>query len=171
MQEKIIPCRWLLCLQRYKAIKEMLVQKHILVENRRLTSIAPVKTCPPPSHLAQQMTMDCAAALRHDCATVSCNSPSASQGPGRTNANGTPAKKKKKVFSSPPPPALPLHHHPKEHGNKAAHRKSIRVGVDPRNVKAKAELEALYFSTKRTKDLRLHLRLRRRRRRRRELRE
>lgn len=47
--------------------------------------------------------MDCAAALRHDCATATCNSPSASQGPGRTNANGTPAKKKKKVFSSSPP--------------------------------------------------------------------
>lgn len=168
MQEKIIPCRWLLFLHSCKRdVSRENISGSGVGRGRRLASSTSkdMPTSEPPS--SAEMTMDCAAALRHDCATASCNSPSASQGPGRTNANGTPAKNKKKGFLLPPPP-LPLHHHPKEHGNKAVHRKSIRVGVDPRprNVKAKAELEALYFSfsPKRTKDLRLHLRLRRRRR-------
>lgn len=154
MQEKIIPCRWLLFLHRCKRdVSRENISVSVVGRGRRPASSTSkdMPTSEPPS--SAEMTMDCAAALRHDCATASCNSPSASQGPGRTNANGTPAKKKKKGFLL--PPALPLHHHP----NKAVHRKSIRVGVDPRNVKRESESRTrsalLLILPKRTKDLRL----------------
>lgn len=52
---------------------------------------------------------------------------------GRTNANGTPAKEKKRCLLP------PLHHHPKEHGNKAAPKASEST----QEREAEAELGAL----------------------------
>lgn len=59
-------------------MKEMLVQKHILVENHRLTSIArctDMPTSEPPSPADND-----AAAFRHDCAATPRDSPCASRG-------------------------------------------------------------------------------------------
>lgn len=70
MQDKIIPCRWLLFSQRCKRdVSRENISVSGFGRGRQLASIAE-----PPSPAD-----DDAAALRVDCAAVSCDSPSASQ--------------------------------------------------------------------------------------------
>lgn len=129
MQEKIIRCRWLLCLPRCKAIKRD-VSKETYIGRGPSTYLHSTSKDMPTSEPPSSADDD-GAALRHDC--VFCNSPSASQGPNEREWHT--CERKKKV--SPPPP--PLHHHPKEHGNKAAPKASEST----QEREAKAELGAL----------------------------